>query len=311
MAEASSHHSASGHASADEEHSFAIAPDGTRLFVRTRNSAHPVANHGDAVRVFFCDGILCEGFIWKYAWDSLSTVAPLVHWNYRGHGRSSPPKDPDRIDIEAHAADLMAVRDHVGNPPAVIIGHSMGCQVALECAHRYPDKVRGLVLVCGSYGKVTRTVRGLPVLDWVLPRVVELATKRATVVRALWSRIPPEMAFKIAIKTGDVDAEKIRAEDMIPYFREMKHIDATMFLRMLRAAGEHSAEPFLPQIKVPTLIIAGERDTLTPAYLSEAMASQIPNAELLVVPGGTHVVPIEQPDLVSARIAAFLERVQA
>jgi pimeloyl-ACP methyl ester carboxylesterase len=290
---------------ADEQRSFAVAGDGTRLFVRTRQGAHPL----DAVRAFFCDGILCEGFIWKYAWDSMAAYAPLVHWNYRGHGRSSPPKDPDRIDVEAHADDLMTVRRHVGDPPCVLIGHSMGCQVALECAHQHPERVRGLVLICGSYGKVTRTIRGLPVLDWVLPRIVELATKRASVVRALWSRIPPEMAFKLAIKTGDLDAEKIRAEDMIPYFREMAHIDATMFLRMLRAAGEHSAESYLAQITVPTLIIAGERDTLTPAYLSEAMASQIPGAELFVVPGGTHVSPIEQPDVVDERIATFWKRV--
>lgn len=290
---------------AGEEHSFAVGLDGTRLFVRTQMGAHSP----QAVRAFFCDGILCEGFIWKYLWDAMAPYAPLVHWNYRGHGRSNMPRDADRIDIGAHADDLMAVRAHVGDPPAVLIGHSMGCQVALECAHRYPDRVRGLILVCGSYGKVTRTIRGLPVVDWVLPRVIEIATRRSTVVRALWSRIPPEMAFKLAIKTGDLDAEKIRAEDMIPYFREMAHIDATMFLRMLRLAGEHSAEPFLGQISVPTLIIAGERDSLTPAYLSEAMAAQIPGAELFVVPGATHVAPIEQPDVVGERVAAFWKRV--
>lgn len=290
---------------AGEEHSFAVGLDGTRLFVRTLMGAHP----SEAVRAFFCDGILCEGFIWKYLWEAMAPYAPLTHWNYRGHGRSNMPRDPDRIDIGAHADDLMAVRAHVGDPPAVLIGHSMGCQVALECAHRYPDRVRGLVLVCGSYGKVTRTIRGLPVVDWVLPRIVDVATRRASVLRAFWSRIPPEMAFKIALKTGDLDADKIRAEDMIPYFREMAHIDATMFLRMLRAAGEHSAEGYLGQINVPTLIIAGERDTLTPAYLSEAMAQQIPGAELFVVPGGTHVAPIEQPDIVAERVAAFWKRV--
>ncbi len=291
---------------AEEAHSFALGVDGTRLFVRTQMGAHP----DQAVRAFFCDGILCEGFIWKYLWKSMAPDAPLVHWNYRGHGRSSMPKDPDRIDIGAHADDLMAVRRHVGDPPCVLIGHSMGCQVALECAYRYPDKVRGLVLVCGSYGKVTRTIKGMPVVDWVLPKIVEIATRRSAALRALWSRIPPEMAFKIAIKTGDLDASKIRAEDMIPYFREMAHIEPSMFLRMLRAAGEHSAEGFLADIKVPTLVIAGERDTLTPPFLSEAMASQIPGAELFVVPGGTHVAPIEQPEVVEARVAAFWKRVQ-
>jgi pimeloyl-ACP methyl ester carboxylesterase len=266
------------------------------------------AHSSEAVRAIFCDGILCEGFIWKYLWEDVAALAPVVHWNYRGHGRSSPPKDPDRIDIAAHAADLMAVREHVGNPPCVLFGHSMGCQVALECAHRYPDRIRGLVLVCGSYGKITRTVRGLPLVDWVLPKVTDLFSKRERVVRALWSRIPPEMAFRIALRSGDVDPEKIRAEDIIPYFREMTQIDAMLFLRMLRAAGDHNAEPYLPQIKVPTLVIAGERDTLTPAYLSEALAAQIPGAELFVVPNGSHVAPLEQPGAVREKIANFWSR---
>jgi len=268
--------------------------------------AHP----DQAVRAFFCDGILCEGFIWKYLWKSMAPDAPLVHWNYRGHGRSSMPKDPDRIDIGAHADDLMAVRRHVGDPPCVLIGHSMGCQVALECAYRYPDKVRGLVLVCGSYGKVTRTIKGMPVVDWVLPKIVEIATRRSAALRALWSRIPPEMAFKIAIKTGDLDASKIRAEDMMVQRYSRLPSTLTAWPLMLRAAGEHSAEGFLADIKVPTLVIAGERDTLTPPFLSEAMASQIPGAELFVVPGGTHVAPIEQPEVVEARVAAFWKRVQ-
>lgn len=284
-----------------DEQSFAAGDDGTRLYVRSKTGAHPP----EAVRAFFCDGIVCEGFIWKYLWEDLATLAPLVHWNYRGHGRSSPPRDADRIDIGAHCSDLVAVRKHVGDPPAVLVGHSMGCQVALECAHTNPDKVRGLVLICGTYGRVTRTVRGVPVLEWVLPKIVELATKRSHVLRAIWSRIPPEMAFRLALRTGDIDPEKIRAEDMIPYFREMAQIDATMFVRMLKAAGEHDAEPYLKDITVPTLIIAGERDMLTPPFLSEAMARELPNSELFIVPGGTHVAPIEQPAIFQERIRQF------
>jgi len=83
------------------------------------------------------------------------------------------------------------------------------------------------------------------------------------------------------------------------------------FVRMLRAAGEHTAEDLLPQIRVPTLIVAGEKDTFTPAHLARTMQKAIPGAELLMVPGGSHVVPIEQHKLVSERIVQFLkERVE-
>ncbi|AKV00891.1 Alpha/beta hydrolase fold-1 precursor [Labilithrix luteola] len=203
----------------------------------------------------------------------------------------------------------MSVRRHLGDPPSVIIGHSMGTQVALETWRLFPERVRGLVLMCGSFGKVTQSFRGMPIIDLILPKVMDIVDKQPDLVRALWSRIPPEVALKAALLARDVDPNHVRREDMLPYLRHMTHVDFPMFLRMLRAAGEHSAEKYLPQIDVPVLIVAGEKDTFTPASLSEHMAELIPNAELLMVPGGTHVAPIEQPDLVGSRIKAFIDRV--
>jgi pimeloyl-ACP methyl ester carboxylesterase len=235
---------------------------------------------------------------------------PWVHWHYRGHGRSGQPVDPDRIDIAAHAQDLGAVRLHVGDPPCVLFGHSMGCQVALEAYRQRPDKIRGLVLLCGSFGNVTSTFQGIPLLDLVLPKLVDLAQKAPDVVRAVWSRLPPQLGLKLALKAGEIDPERVHAEDMLPYLSHMTHVDFPMFLRMLRAAGEHTAGDILPKVEVPVLIVAGERDSFTPSFLATAMAETLPRGELLLVPGGTHVVPIEQPERVDARILAFLrERV--
>ena len=237
------------------------------------------------------DGILCDGFIWKYLWDELAPLTPMVHWHYRGHGRSAPPAAPERIDIAAHAEDLGAVRRQVGDPPCVLVGHSMGCQVALEAYRQRPEGVRGLVLLCGSFGNVTSTFHNVPVLELVLPKLLDLA-------------------LKIALKAGEIDPERVHAEDMLPYLSHMTHVDFPMFLRMLRAAGEHTAGDLLPTIDLPVLVIAGERDTFTPPFLAMAMTEAMPRGEILMVPRGTHVTPIEQPELVNARIEKFLrERV--
>jgi pimeloyl-ACP methyl ester carboxylesterase len=261
------------------------------------------------VSVIFCDGILCDGFIWKYLWDELAAVCDVAHWHYRGHGRSGAPVDKAQIDIAAHAVDLKAVRDHLGDPPCVLVGHSMGTQVALEEWRRYPENIRGMVLLCGSFGKVTQSFRGMPILDMILPKVMDIVDKQPDIVRAVWSRIPPEMALKAALLARDVDPSHVRREDMLPYLKHMTHVDFPMFLRMLRAAGEHSAEEWLGEINVPVLVVAGEKDTFTPPSLSTVMAERIPGAELLMVTGGSHVAPIEQPELVGERIRAFVTRV--
>lgn len=291
----------------DERHHTVAAGDGTRLFMRTLDARNPAAKRDTSI--VFCDGILCDGFIWKYLWGELADTSDVIHWHYRGHGRSGAPVDTARIDIPAHAADLASVREARGTPPSIIIGHSMGTQVALEHWRRHPENVKGLVLVCGSFGKITQSFRGVPILDMVLPKLMDIVDKQHDVVRAIWSRIPPDVALKAALLSRDVDPSNVRREDMLPYLKHMTHVDFPMFLRMLRAAGEHSAEDWLGEIDVPVLIVAGERDTFTPASLSEEMAARIPGAELLMVEGGSHVAPIEQPELVAERVRAFVERV--
>lgn len=292
-----------------EVHETVLAEDGTRLFLR-RMPKRDAGSPGPAgIRAIFCDGILCDGFIWKYLWNDLAEVCDVAHWHYRGHGRSGAPMDPAQVDIATHARDLSCVRRHLGDPPCVLIGHSMGTQVCLEEWHLFPSKVKGIVLVCGSYGRITHSFRGVPILDRILPKVMDIVDKQPDIARAIWSRVPPEVAFRAALLSRDVDPESIRREDMLPYLRHMTHVDFPMFLRMLRAAGEHSAEAWLSKVDVPVLVVAGEKDTFTPPALSEQMAEQIPNAELLMVQGGTHVAPLEQTELVDTKIKAFIERV--
>ena len=64
----------------------------------------------------------------------------------------------------------------------------------------------------------------------------------------------------------------------------------------------------LPTVRVPTLVIAGERDFFCPPRVAREMARHIPGAELFVVPGGSHAAIIEQPELFDARLARFLEQ---
>lgn len=252
------------------------------------------------------DGICCDGFIYKYLWDDLARYASVAHWNYRGHGRSANPADPESIGVEAHVTDLDAVRRHLGDPPVVLVGHSFGTQVSLEAYRLRPDNVRAIVLLCGSYGRVTHTFKNSEVLANVLPKLVELTAKHPRLTRALWSRVPSKTALRVALFTGEVDPRTVRPEDIEPYFQHVAHVDFPMFVRMLSLAGEHSAEDILPSIGVPVLIVAGDRDSFTPPELSRHMADTIPQAELVMLSGGTHVAPLEQHELVTLRIEKFL-----
>ncbi len=280
---------------------FATAGDGTRLFYGVR---------GAGPAVVLNDGIGCDGFAWKYLQPHLATDHRVVHWHYRAHGRSGLPVDPGRIDLPAHARDLLAVLDALEVDRAVLVGHSMGTQVALETYRLAPERVAGMVLVCGSYGKVTATFHGSDMLKQVLPAILDAVERRKGLARALWGRLPSRLAFHIARLSKEVDALAIREEDFRPYMEHVSAMDPSIFLGMLRLAGEHTAEDLLERIEAPTLVISAERDTFTPAALAQHMAETIPGAELFVLRGASHAAPIEQPVAIQLRIDKFLrERV--
>lgn len=95
-------------------------------------------------------------------------------------------------------------------------------------------------------------------------------------------------------------------DSLRPYVEHIASVDPGFFFRVLHAAGEHTAEDLLPNIDVPVLVIAAERDTFTPPDLAKRMADAIPRGELLVLQGGSHAALIEQPELVRTKITQFI-----
>jgi pimeloyl-ACP methyl ester carboxylesterase len=282
--------------------SFAVGLDGTRLYLRQRAGAGPTV-------FVLCDGIVCDGYIYKYLWDDLVAFGGVAHWNYRGHGRSALPVDSRRISVVDHARDLDAVRRALGDPPVVLVGHSFGTQVVLEAYRLRPERVKALVLLSGSFGRVTYTFKSSDVLATVLPDLIEFVERHPRLARALWSRLPVRVGLGLARFSKDINLESVRMDDVRPYFEHAADVDFEMFLHMLREAGEHSAEDLLPRVEVPALVLAGEHDSFTPPAISEALARGMPHGEYVLVPGGTHILPLEEREAVNRAIAAFLAHV--
>ncbi|MEZ4369082.1 MAG: alpha/beta hydrolase [Kofleriaceae bacterium] len=284
--------------------------DATPLFYELRPSAastDPLAERAPPTPVVLLDGIGCDGYIWRYLAPALANHT-VVHGHYRGHGRSAPPVDPDRVDIADLADDIDGVIADAGLPPAVLIGHSMGVQVALEIYRRHPGRVAALVLVCGAPGSPLRTFTATASLEDVLPRIQGLLAKTPRMANWLSrSLFPTRLAYEVAARL-EIQRDLVDPRDFMPYLVGMSQIDTRLFVSMLRAIGRHSAEDVLPTVKVPTMVVAGGRDGFTPPSRSREMAAAIPGAELLEVPEGSHTAPIERADLINDGILAFVAR---
>lgn len=285
--------------------SWAAAPsDGTRLFYSDDD------DHSDGRSpVALCDGIGCDGYVWRYLRRSLAPRR-VLHPHYRGHGRSQAPRDLARVGIDDLADDLAAVLDDAGATRAILIGHSMGVQVALETWRRHPSRVAGLVLVCGAPSHPLRTFRGVSTLEDLLPTIEKLIVRAPRFINGV-SRalLPTRLALAIAGRV-EINRALVQADDFMPYLEGMARMDVRVFLAMLAAAGRHSADEWLGEVDVPTLVVAGGRDGFTPPERSREMAASIPGATLFEVPDGSHTAPIERPAEIDAAIVSFAGEIQ-
>jgi pimeloyl-ACP methyl ester carboxylesterase len=202
--------------------------------------------------------------------------------------------------------DLLAVLDAAGEKRAVLAGHSMGVQIVVEAHRRAPERVAALVLVCGAPGRLIDTFHDSPVLKVVFPYALSAARSWPRVAAAGFrAAVRSEVAMEYAL-AFEVNRALVRREDLRRYFDDLSCVDAGLFMNLLESAAAHDVTHHLPHIDVPTLVVAGERDGFTPMRLSVAMHEAIPASQLLVLPGGTHVGPLEHPDLVNSRVRDFL-----
>ncbi len=281
---------------------YAVASsDGSPLFYETWGE------RGTNVPVLYCDGIGCDGFVWRYLRRDLADRFAL-HPHYRGHGRTAAPLDPHRVTIEDLADDVASVLDDALVDRALLIGHSMGVQVALETYRRHKERVAGLVLLCGAPSHPLKTFRGSAMLEEVLPIARRWIHRAPNIInRVTRALVPTRLAYEVASRL-EIRRELIQPQDFMPYLEGLARIDSRLFVAMLSAANQHTAEDLLPSVHVPTLVVAGERDGFTPPERSRAMAGAIPGAELLEVPLSSHTAPIEQPTLVDDAICSFVRR---
>jgi pimeloyl-ACP methyl ester carboxylesterase len=263
-----------------------------------------------------CNGVGVSTFFWKYLVAHFSLTHTVIVWDYRGHGRSQRSIDPDTADmrIERHTDDLAAVLKDVANAhdltqpkPGLLVGHSMGVQVALETRRRHPDLVAGLILMLGTAGKTLSTFfdwQHSPILFHAAHKLLFRAGPHVNdVIRPL---LESPLAFEFATRFSMVDPYYTSKEDFVPYLEHLATLDFRLFIENVVRTNDHDAWDLLPTLDRPTLVIAAENDKFTPMWCSKKIVSDTPGAELLVLADASHAALIEQPETINHRIERFI-----
>jgi pimeloyl-ACP methyl ester carboxylesterase len=271
----------------------------------------------DAPVVSLCAGFLCPDTYWKYLVRGLEDAYRVLVWNYRGVGVSDLPRRPgfhavrirdDELSIEVNAKDLRAIWEAEGIERSALIGHSMGTQTTLEAYERYPEQVWALVSIAGAYRSPLRTFYGTDLSARLAPVGLPLLHAFPRVTLLAWrALLRSPLSFPVGRHLLRAVGPGASAEDMAGYFEHLSMSDPLIAAKMIRGMHEHSAEDVLPHVAVPVLVVHGTNDPFTPKRVATAMARTIPDARLAFVDGGSHTLPIEQPDTVLGAVRPFLD----
>ncbi len=259
-------------------------------------------------RMVLAPGLGTPFLTWHYLIEDLGERYTLLTWDPRGTYGSQAPGDPARLGLQDHVSDMVAVCQSAGFERFILGGWSMGVQIALEYAHRHPEAVEGLVLIAGTYEHILDTALGLPGGGKVARGVLAVARLLAPWLGpAIAMGLGSNVTLRLLARTGML---KNNAEFFAGMVREFRTLDFRTYLKMVERLDEHSAAPYLGQVKVPTLIIAGQEDRITPWAKMEALHKAIRGSEFFLVPNSTHYVLVEYPEVVNLRIRSFLKTLE-
>ena len=254
-----------------------------------------VERRGQGPDVLLIGGLSDTVESWQPQLDGLADRYRLTAFDNRGAGRSPLPDGP--LTVAGMADDAAAVLRAVGISRAHVAGFSMGSTIAQELALRHPELVRSLVLV-STYARPDALLRAHFAFWRWLP---DAAPSERAFVEAFFTWVYTPRAHAEGW-VGEVVGEALA----FPHPQS-----AEAFKAQVDACDGHDAADSLPRIAVPTLVIAGEYDTILPPRLSRAVADAIPGARFEVMAGEAHQPFQEVPDLFNARVDAFWREVEA
>ena len=220
-----------------------------------------------------------------------------LHWpapmrrlkNYRvyaldlpAHGKSSGRSQQTIASYARYVYDWM---DAIALEKAVFVGHSMGGAIALTLGLYHPERVLGLGLI-GTGARLR-----------LAPKIIELSCSEESLASVV------EMITMWAFAPGaDARLVELASQRMLAISPAVLHSDFV-------ACDEFDEISALPQINLPTLVLCGQEDRMTPLRYSQYLADQIPTAELKTFPGAGHMVMLEKPLAVSQALIDFLAEI--
>jgi pimeloyl-ACP methyl ester carboxylesterase len=235
---------------------------------------------GDGPAVLLTHGYSATGRMWKPQIEAFKDRYRIITWDMRGHGETESPDDPAQYSEALTLGDMVGLLELLGEDKAVVGGLSLGGFMSLAFHLAHPDMVRALVLCDTGPGY------------------------RNPDARADWNRAAEKRALDLEARGLDALGPGTEVRATARYHRSAQGLAHAA--RGMLAQFDSRVIDHLSEIRVPTLVIVGERDK---PFLgaSEYMAAKIPDARLEVIPAAGHAANLDNQDRFNRVLGTFLD----
>ncbi len=274
--------------------------DGTRIYYEARGEGPPIVlNYG----------IGCVINHWHHQIQHFSKTHKVIVYDYRAHHRSEIPENRDNLSIDAMAQDITSLMNHLDLPQASMWGHSFGVELLIRYYDLYPERVQSLVFIngfsqnplSGMFGTdLTQNFFNLFKTGYqTLPETLSLLFRAA---------VKNPLAIQLSAMAGGFNIKLTSLKDIEIYARGISSLDLSAFIELFQSMLNYNGRSVLGRILVPTIIIGGKQDSVTPQKHQEEMHQMIKGSDFFMVPYGSHCTQLDMPELVNLKIEKFLSR---
>lgn len=273
--------------------------DGTSIYYEVRGEGEPI------VLVY---GIACLINHWHFQIEALSKKFKVIAFDLRGHHKSAVPEDKKQISIEAIAKDLPFLLREVGVQKAHFIGHSFGAPVLLKAYDLSPEIFKSISFVNGF---AKNPIKGMFGLDVIEPLFFFLKTQYEK-NPALWDQLwkiasdNPVTMFGTGL-LGGFNLKLTQLKDIQIYLHGVSQMTLSTFVPFFEEMMAFDGQSIAAKIKVPSLIMSGEKDMVTPQKFQDELHASIKGSEFVRIPYGSHCTQLDFPDYVNLKLETFFE----
>ena len=282
--------------------------DGISLYVCT--NFDPQEKHDNESIIFFNCGLVCSNAHWEKQIPYLEQkgMKILVH-HYRGHFNSQGSDDIKKITFSSITNDLNIICKRLKINKVIMISHSMGVNISLEFAKRFPNKIAGQILISGTIFPPHDIAFNSQATDLVFSTFDFVHKNFPDIYQKFWKTSRFNPLFRSLIHKGGFHLTETSPEFIQVYLARIAKLPPEIFIHLIKEMKDHDILKYLHQIKTPTLIMGGDEDKVIPFSIQRAIHAKIPHSELYIIKDGSHVPQVDFANSTNNRISLFLEKI--